>query len=111
MQSTRPAFISETPCISNSHINPVKNYNENNLKHELYIPATTIEALFRPDPAASVEEQLYGATTNPLPVYEILYPLFAINARGVVTVWVASKQELSNIRSPLKVGIYSWIDL
>ncbi|KAK2192294.1 hypothetical protein NP493_35g06091 [Ridgeia piscesae] len=65
--------------------------------------APSLERLYRPDPDKSIEEELYGVMDNPLPVYELLVRMYAMHAKGKVTVWVLNEVEVEYIRSALEV--------
>ncbi|XP_070580394.1 uncharacterized protein [Ptychodera flava] len=67
--------------------------------------APSVEELFRPDPQRSVKEPMYSVANNPLPVYDLLYKLYALHATGKVKVYVKDQAELSTLRGPLKMAM------
>jgi len=93
-------------------LNVQNNYEEKRHTHidtshqlplENLISAPSLERLYRPDPDKSIEEELYGVMDNPLPVYELLVRMYAMHAKGKVTVWVLNEVEVEYIRSALEV--------
>lgn len=72
------------------------------------ILAPSLEALFRPDPKKSVEDELYDSQGNPSPVPEVAYEIYGMHANGTVNVWVQNAAELEYLRTSLKpVMVYN----
>ncbi|XP_052760655.1 uncharacterized protein LOC128203318 [Mya arenaria] len=65
--------------------------------------APSVEKIYRPDPTRSVENELYSATNNPLPVFRLLEDMYAIQASGVVNFWVKDDREMTALKRPLEV--------
>ena len=65
--------------------------------------ASSLKAVYRPDPEHSVIMDLYAVNDNPLPVRDILLDLYVIEAVGTMNVWVDGQRELKDLRNPLKV--------
>ena len=67
------------------------------------ISAPSLDTLYRPDPKRSVQEELYSANDNPMPVIQIIHRMFAMHAKGQVFVWVNDPAEIRELYHPLKV--------
>lgn len=65
--------------------------------------APSVEKIYRPDPTKSVEEELYSSVNNPLPVYQLLEDIYAIQASGVVKFWIKDDMEMTALKRPLEV--------
>jgi hypothetical protein len=65
--------------------------------------ASSVEALYRPNPQRSIEDELYDALDNPSPVPELTYEIYGMHANGTVSVWVQDATEMEYLRGPLKV--------
>ncbi|XP_064638416.1 uncharacterized protein LOC135494385 [Lineus longissimus] len=65
--------------------------------------APSIERLYRPDPAKSVKEELYGAADNPTPAMDLIHRVYALTAAGNVKVWAKDETEITSMKNALKV--------
>ncbi|XP_071106075.1 uncharacterized protein [Haliotis cracherodii] len=68
-----------------------------------HLVISSAEAVFRPDPKQSVEQELYPQAENPSPVMMLLHRLYAIHATGKVKFWVYDDTDISSLREPLQV--------
>ncbi|XP_046337831.1 uncharacterized protein LOC124119387 isoform X2 [Haliotis rufescens] len=68
-----------------------------------HLVISSAEAVFRPDPKQSVEQELYPQAENPSPVMMLLHRLYAIHATGKVKFWVYDDIDISSLREPLQV--------
>ena len=79
--------------------------------------APSVEALYRPDPKKSVEDELYDSLENPSPVPEIAFEIYGMHANGTVNVWIEDPAEMEYLRTSLKVKncdlvlILIWLNL
>ena len=62
-----------------------------------------MEKIYRPDPKQSVEEELYSSVNNPMPAYQLLEDIYAIQASGVVKFWIKDDSEMTALKRPLEV--------
>ncbi|XP_050391144.1 uncharacterized protein LOC126810218 [Patella vulgata] len=63
------------------------------------------EAIYRPDPKASVENELFPQAENPSPVLQLLSRLYAIHASGIVKFWVRDENDMLSLKAPLEVAM------
>ena len=66
-----------------------------------------MEALYRPDPKQSIEDEVYDSLENPSPVVEVAYEIYGMHANGTVNVWLQDEAEMEYLSISLKVHISS----
>ncbi|ESO84934.1 hypothetical protein LOTGIDRAFT_235988 [Lottia gigantea] len=67
-----------------------------------HLVASSAEAIYRPDPEMSVENELYPQAENPSPVFELLHRIYTIHASGTVKFWVRDENDMLSLLSPLQ---------
>ncbi|CAH1794195.1 unnamed protein product [Owenia fusiformis] len=67
--------------------------------------APSVLHLYRPNPNQSVQNELYGSTDNPLPVFELLNKIYAMEAQGIVKFWTKDETELQSMRGSLQAAM------
>ncbi|XP_041364851.1 uncharacterized protein LOC121380136 [Gigantopelta aegis] len=65
----------------------------------------TVGTTYRPDPKASVQEELYPQAENPSPVLELLLKMYCINAVGTVKFWVADETDTVSLKEALRAVV------
>ena len=68
----------------------------------------TVTARFYPNPAKSLEREMFAAFVNPTPLLDIAAQELAFRAKGVVIVYIEAERDTYALRNVLKVCRGGW---